>query len=246
MGCRVKSELKKIDATRRELFVSIPWEEVAAEYDAFLDKQAQKQIAGFRPGKTPHKLIEKQNSKALLTHFSTEVASHFFMAANKELALSPVGPVSIDQVTLAKGREFSFRVEFDVMPEFDLPELSAIDCSKAKDDNAKRDVISLYLLENTDFAPPKTLVEQEQMLSNDDRTAAEARVKLLLIFDAIAKRDGVEVDDRDVAERINEIAKSQELSAAELRKDIEAQGGIGRIRAFLIAESVLDYILEIQ
>jgi FKBP-type peptidyl-prolyl cis-trans isomerase (trigger factor) len=78
----------------------------------------------------------------------------------------------------------------------------------------------------------------------DARQGAEARVKLMVILKRIARDDGIEVDDRDMEERIAAIAEAEGTTPKLLKNELSARGGLGRLRDFLLAEMVLAYIIE--
>ena len=75
------------------------------------------------------------------------------------------------------------------------------------------------------------------------RADAERRVKLLLILQAIAKAEGIEVDDRDVDDRISQMAADSRCSPQALRTELEQKNGLERLALFLLAEQTMDYIL---
>jgi trigger factor len=82
--------------------------------------------------------------------------------------------------------------------------------------------------------------------ADDERLRADAgrRVKLLLILQAIARAEGIEVDDRDVDDRISQMAADSGSSPQALRTDLEQKNGLERLALFLLAEQTMDYILS--
>ena len=153
----------------------------------------------------------------------------------------------------SKGRRFTFKAEFDVVPEFTLPVYSGLSLSKDAEDDPLRDEISRYLLENTQLELPASFVDREmegESVGEDDpsyediRSAVEARMRLLIILKRIAREDGIEVDDRDMDERIAAIAEAEGTTPKLLRNELATKGGMTRLRDFLLAEMVLDYIIE--
>jgi FKBP-type peptidyl-prolyl cis-trans isomerase (trigger factor) len=97
-------------------------------------------------------------------------------------------------------------------------------------------------------------VEQEIEFSDDTAPASEEatlaaarqRVKLLLILQQIAEAEGIEVDSRDVDDRIELLASQGESSAQSLRRELEQKGGLERLQLFLLAEVTMDFILDLS
>ncbi len=84
----------------------------------------QPQIRGFRPGKAPRKMIERQYYDSV----ADEIKSQVLMASLEQLAeeqtIAPLSPPEFDPTLLAIPKEGPFIYEFDieVRPEFDLPD----------------------------------------------------------------------------------------------------------------------------
>ena len=74
--------------------------------------------------------------------------------------------------------------------------------------------------------------------------AAAQRVKLMLILKRIAREEGIEVEEADVDRRIEEKAAEFGTKADILRAELEQGSGRPRLKDLLLAESVLDYLLE--
>jgi FKBP-type peptidyl-prolyl cis-trans isomerase (trigger factor) len=160
-------------------------------------------------------------------------------------------PISISDVKLQKGHPISFKTEFILMPEFELPEYFELNLQSYNDDE-KRDEISEILLEKSDIKIPDEMVEQEMELTGIKPNisdvvnweAAKSRVALLLILRQIAEQDGIEVDERDVKERIELVAKQNATTASALKQMLLPNGGLSRLTNYITAEKVLEYIIE--
>ena len=68
----------------------------------------------------------------------------------------------------------------------------------------------------------------------------------MLILKQIAKREGIEVDQRDVDNRIAEKAEEFGATIKELEVDLARGDGLQRLKEMLLAESVLGYLTEIN
>src|SRR6266508_1005087 len=84
----------------------------------------QPQVRGFRPGKAPRKIIERQYYESV----AEEIKSQVLMASLEQLAeeqtIAPLSPPEFDPTVLNIPKEGPFVYEFDieVRPEFELPE----------------------------------------------------------------------------------------------------------------------------
>ena len=68
----------------------------------------------------------------------------------------------------------------------------------------------------------------------------------MLILKQIAKREGIEVDQRDVDNRIAEKAEEFGATIKELETELTRGDGLKRLKEVLLAESVLGYLMEIN
>ena len=141
-------------------------------------------------------------------------------------------------------------MRFHAFPEFELPEMDAWPMKECPGD--PRDSLCNWLLETIPFEVPDALVqaelERDDMLEIESDTplwkAAKQRVKLLLIFRRIAREKGIEVDQRDLEDRIRDTADNLDTPEKQLRRALEENGGQERLRDLLIAEATQDSLLE--
>jgi len=236
-----------------ELEVEVDWEDIQADYDDVVSSYCALAAPGFRPGHAPRGHIERHFGKEIQEDVASRCIERLSRQAIEAEKLSPVGPVSVSDVELEPGRPLRFLARFVSAPEFDIPDLATLVLPDGTDAE-RRDAASVWLLENTDMNVPDAVVEWELSFQDDasvtpgcaDWNAARDRAKLLLVLRAIARRDGVDVDDRDVDERIETMAESLATTAGQLRNELLQKGGLRRLRTFVLAERTLDYLLEIS
>jgi trigger factor len=89
-----------------------------------LVRSDQPQVRGFRPGKAPRKLIEKQYRDTVAEEVKTQVLMASLEQLADEQRISPLSPPELDPYAIMIPREGPFIYEFDieVRPEFDLPD----------------------------------------------------------------------------------------------------------------------------
>jgi len=236
----------------RRMRVEAPWAELAAYYGDLVAQYARLPLPGFRAGRAPKGLVEQRFREAILEDLASHTAQRFGQEALHEAAVEVLGPVEASDVECEKDRPFRAVVRYLSMPEFRLPELAGL---VGEDDGTDpRDRISRRLLDLVPFEIPVDLVRREFLadgLAHSDPgseawlTAAD-RIRLLVILKRIARDEGIEVDDRDVEQRIARKAEDFGTTRKALQAELEKGGGTARLRDMLLAERTLEYLMEFQ
>lgn len=121
----MKSAVEHVGPTRVKLTVDVPFEELKPSLDAaYATISSQVQIPGFRKGKVPARIIDQRVGRgAVVQEAVNEALPQFYSDAIDAEELQPLGQPEVDvtSVPVADGDDFSFTVEVDVVPEFDLP-----------------------------------------------------------------------------------------------------------------------------
>jgi FKBP-type peptidyl-prolyl cis-trans isomerase (trigger factor) len=241
-----------IENQKKELHIEVDWVDIQPDYNDVLSEYLKVPVPGFRPGKAPKIFIESRFKKEILDDVASRCAERFSRKALEAEGVAAAGPISITDIELEKNGPLQFKAEFTVLPDFELPDYSQFKLSTQTDDE-KRDQISDWLLQNTVIGVPDELIRQELEfdsksdvpVNSDEWGSALQRVKLLLILKNIANHDGIEVDDKDINERVEKMASAFETTASKLRQQLMQSGGLSRITNFLLAEKTLDYLLDI-
>lgn len=234
------------------LAISADWSELADDYNDILAGYRKAQLPGFRPGKVPQIAIEKRFRKEISAQLTRQVAQRLGREAVQEAGIEVLGQAEVEEIECGKGRDFSAMVRFYPMPEFDLPDLNTL--LNGETDQDPRDRISLRLLELVSFDIPDGFVKDELALAGEESAdpestawqAARDRIRLMLILKQIAKQEGIEVDQRDVDNRIAEKAEEFGATIEELKAELARGDGLQRLKEMLLAESVLGYLMEIN
>jgi FKBP-type peptidyl-prolyl cis-trans isomerase (trigger factor) len=237
----------------RCLSIEAPWEEITADYNDLVTRYAATvRLPGFRPGKAPRVTIEQRFHKEIMADLSVRTIQRLGREAVRETGVEALGPLEASEIACDKGKPFRARVRYIPMPEILLPELTGL--LAAEDGADPRDLISLRLLALVPFAVPDELVNQELALDglgeskpgSDVWKAATERIRLMVILRRIARQEGIEVDEADVNRRIAEKAQEFGTTIKKLQTELEEGGGMVRLRDMLLAESTLEYLLEIN
>ena len=235
----------------RQVRVEAPWEEIAPDYDDILKDYRRLRIPGFRPGKAPLQVIEQRFRREISDRISRCCAQRLGRLTLEQAGAEAAGHFEVSEVEWEKSQPFRFKGRFFPLPKFELPDSQSL---RGAAENAEdpQGEMSRRLLELVDFPVPDDLVRAELALEgladcesgSDAWQAAAQRVKLMLILKRIAREEGIEVEEAEVDRRIEEKAAEFGTNAGTLSAELEQGGGRARLKNLLLAESVLEYLLE--
>ncbi|HTT98576.1 MAG TPA: trigger factor [Rhizomicrobium sp.] len=175
------------EGLRREYKIVVPQGDLDAKVTARLEEMKPKMhLKGFRPGKAPVSFLKKQFGKSMMGEVVEQVVNDGSAKAIADNSLKPafaprVEPMGeLEQVMDGKA-DLEFTVTVDLMPDFDLT-----DVSKIKIDRLTADVTDADIDEAL-----KRLAEQSRTYSS--RPAGEAaQLDDQVVIDFVGSLDGVE------------------------------------------------------
>lgn len=131
----LKTNLDKKDDASFSLKVTVPSEEIKAEYQNLLQQQAKKlEIKGFRKGKAPLNLIEDKIGKDKLNDLLLEkVVQKFYPQAVKQVDLHPIIPPKVKLISAQEGKDWIISFVSTELPKVDLSDAE----EKVKEANAQ-------------------------------------------------------------------------------------------------------------
>lgn len=130
---KTTTTVKKINDSKREIDIVIPADDVQQEFDKAVKRYSQRvKIKGFRPGKAPGHIVRQmylpEIKEAVINSLAPDVL-------NKELKahdVNPLGSPVISKLSYEEGQPLQFTAQFEVWPEFELPEYTNIPLKKTK------------------------------------------------------------------------------------------------------------------
>lgn len=123
----MKVTVEQVGPCRKALRIEVPAEQVSAEYQKVIREiGSQARVAGFRQGKAPAAVIEKQFSKDALEETRERLLPMAYHTALKQENLKPVAVVDVTDVQITKALPLSFKVIVDFLPEFTLPSYKGV------------------------------------------------------------------------------------------------------------------------
>ena len=125
----MKSAVENLTPTRAKLTVEVPFEELKPSLDAAYKKIAQQiNVPGFRRGKVPPMIIDKQVGRgAVLDEAINAALPKLYVEALQENQLEPLAQPEIDITRLEDNETLEFTAEVDVKPQFELPAYEGIE-----------------------------------------------------------------------------------------------------------------------
>ncbi len=119
----MKSAVETLSPTRAKITVEVPFEELKPSLDAAYQNIAKQiNIPGFRKGKVPPPVIDRQVGRgAVLDQAINEALPQFYVQALQENDLQPLAQPEIDVTKLEDNALLEFTAEVDVRPSIEVP-----------------------------------------------------------------------------------------------------------------------------
>jgi trigger factor len=121
----------KEDGLQHVLEIKVGEKEIAAIVDAELVSVGQTvKIAGFRPGKIPLPMLRQRYGRQVMGEVLNRAVNEFSQQAMDQKGLKPAGQPQIKVDSFEDGQPLSYTLTVDVMPNFDLIDLSKVTVEK--------------------------------------------------------------------------------------------------------------------
>ncbi len=119
--------VENIGPCKRLLRVEVDPETVETQWKAAAARVAkQVRLPGFRPGKAPRALIEKQFGPAIREEARKRVLDESFRQALQEQKLRPIIQPEVEPGDFERGKPFSYTATVEIYPEFEMPEYKGL------------------------------------------------------------------------------------------------------------------------
>lgn len=157
----MKREIKKIDATKRELIVEVFKEKFKNKFEEVYKKVSPElKVQGFRPGKAPRDIIEKNFGAALRQQTIEEIIPEVVNKIIDDDKLEVLDTPQISDINW-QNDTLSFKASFEVKPEIEIENYKGIKIKQEKIEVKDQDV--------DDFI--NKMKEQKKLSSVDDNFA---------------------------------------------------------------------------
>ncbi len=147
--------VEELDKMKRKLKITVPQDVVSQRVDnAYKQLNRQIKMPGFRPGKIPQGILEKQVPIHSFTEMFQELMQEYYEQALRESGIIPVGVPEIENTeleNLKKDSPFNFSVILDIKPEMDIQNYKGLKFKKREisitdeeQENAIRGILGRY------------------------------------------------------------------------------------------------------
>ena len=129
------------EGLERKLTIQVPAEDVDKEVESRLNSMKSRvKIDGFRPGKVPLKIIKQQYGAQVHQEVVGDVVQNTFREAVVKESLKPAGMPSIEAKNMKLGEPLEYVATFEVYPEIELSDFTALDVERSKAEVTDADV----------------------------------------------------------------------------------------------------------
>jgi trigger factor len=258
-------ELKDIGPCKKHIKVEVD----RGAIDKLLDEKYSElvtdaNVAGFRPGKAPRRIIERRFHKDVTDQVKAQVLLQSLEQLADEHDVAPLSSPELDPAKIDIPKEGPFVYEFDVevRPEFDLPDYKGLKLRRPVRTFSEEDVAEE---ECKILAPHGKLVPKPQgdaQLSDHliaDLTtrdggrvlsalkAVNVRVEARLVFkDGVAERFLEQVKGVSAGQsRTVDVTISENVADASLRgKTVQAQFDVKEVKSLVLPELTREFLHE--
>jgi len=134
-------KIEEINPVKKKLSFEIPWDDVRKELDSAYEKIGKKaRIKGFRPGKTPRRLLENYYKEEAESEAVSSIISKAYWEAVEQNKLMPATQPEIDQKGIEKEKDFQFTVTVEVSPDVDPKDYHGIEFEQEGTDVTDADI----------------------------------------------------------------------------------------------------------
>ncbi len=123
-----EKELETLSPSRKRISIEVPVEEVEREYEKILKNyMSAAKVPGFRKGHAPLDMVKKGFDEDIRHDLYDEVIPRVLEARLDAVGARPVSTPKITNIEHEADKPLRFTAEFEVIPEFDLPDPSGIE-----------------------------------------------------------------------------------------------------------------------
>jgi trigger factor len=184
----VKSAVETLNPTRAKLTVEVEFEELKPSLDAAYQRIAkQVNIPGFRKGKVPPPVIDRQVGRGVvLDEAINEALPKLYVQALEENDLQPLAQPEIDITRFEDNSTLEFTAEVDVRPTIEVPAY----------DDLTIEVADIVVTDEEVEEQVQGLRERFATLNDVDRAVQDGDV---VTIDLAATRDGEPVEGGELS-----------------------------------------------
>ena len=118
----MKLDIKKKNDNLETINVTCTWDDIKLDFNNELKKiKSTYQIPGFRKGHVPEHIFRKNLGGSIDAQFVDSYINTYYRQALQQSTLTPINTGQIQKVDFKEGKDLKFSVQFEIIPEFKLP-----------------------------------------------------------------------------------------------------------------------------
>jgi trigger factor len=128
----------------RRMTIGVPAQEIDQAVQKRLQETARTvRLNGFRPGKVPVSVVKRRFGDSIRQEVVGEVMRDSYIKALQEQDINPAGWPKFEPKVMEEGKDLEFIATFEVLPEIELGDLSAISIEKPVSEVTDKDIDSM-------------------------------------------------------------------------------------------------------
>ena len=140
-SAQLRIDVQEQERWRRKVSVTVPADVVRQERQQIVKQLASRlHLPGFRKGKVPAAVVERQYGQALQKETLDRVIGEAYRTALAEHALQPISEGEVEKVDWQPEADLTFEISFDVRPHIELSRLSGFRITRPRPEVADADV----------------------------------------------------------------------------------------------------------
>lgn len=158
-------KVEELSPVKRKINIQVPVEEVnAALSTAVALYRHRYEIKGFRRGKAPSSVVEGMYRSQIYQEATGDLVNYQINEALGALGVMPLSRIDVDAKELVRDQEFNYTIEFEVAPDFDLPDYEglAVDVERAEVKEEEVKEVEQRILTNAATVKPIETVRPAQ------------------------------------------------------------------------------------
>ncbi|WP_243546744.1 trigger factor [Pseudodesulfovibrio tunisiensis] len=166
-------KVEEISPVKRKIIVEVKAEEAnAAIATTVALYRARTDIKGFRKGKVPGSVVESKYRKQIYGEATTDLINVHINQIVGEEGMQPLSRIDVDAKELEKDSDFTYSLEFEVAPKFDLPKYKELKIEEVKPEVSEEEIqeVEKRILDNQ--AEVKTVAEDRKPVDGDVATVS--------------------------------------------------------------------------
>ncbi|MGB9696801.1 MAG: trigger factor [Ignavibacteria bacterium] len=208
-------KLKELDSCKRELEGKADYQELQPHFEKALVAYRKKvQIPGFRKGKAPLSLVKKMYGQEIEYTALDDIANDLFRNYIKENKVEIVGQAKLMDMDYKPNEEFTFKVEFEIIPQFEVTNIDNLEVTKTNyviDESLVEQELKYLLLQHSSYELDGKALDDNYMVTID---LQELDSSGLPVVGAVQKDIRVylasESLEREFKEKLRDISENEE------------------------------------